>query len=267
MHTVEIRYAGVAIGRSEAARREEDAGLFVTLPEPLPVGTQVVLRWEGVEAHGRVGRVVESPDAARAGMLVRLDERAEALETWGPAPPPGTAFEPAPMFVIDEPSGPRRAAAAVVHSVKGDSGPVEARPKVSETIAVAEPAPTRHKPPQPAPFAPRQSASAPLVAAAPVAPVAASPPLAEPPASQVVEPSGPAAPPFAETSSPPSEPGPAVIPSAAFGGEARVESAPEPQPEGDLRQTRAYGTLDDLPPARALPPPETKRRTGKKRRK
>jgi hypothetical protein len=70
--TIEVRYAGVLVGRSGAVRDLDDRGAFVTFSEPLPVGTVVTLRLGDTIKEARVDQVVESADPAAAGMRVRF---------------------------------------------------------------------------------------------------------------------------------------------------------------------------------------------------
>jgi hypothetical protein len=81
---VDIRYAGVVVATANEVRSQGGADLFLLVPEPLPVGTVIGLGADGLRA--RVERVVESPDADQAGMLVRpLQAGEELVES---APPP-----------------------------------------------------------------------------------------------------------------------------------------------------------------------------------
>jgi hypothetical protein len=68
--SVEVRYAGVSIGRSTFVRDWSDAGAFVGLREPMPVGTPLRLKGENADHAVRVTEVVESADANVAGMRV-----------------------------------------------------------------------------------------------------------------------------------------------------------------------------------------------------
>jgi hypothetical protein len=67
---VEIRYAGVTVAKATAIRELDTRGVFLGLTEPLPTGTDVVLRVGGEDVPGRVATVVESADVAKAGMKV-----------------------------------------------------------------------------------------------------------------------------------------------------------------------------------------------------
>ena len=73
-------------------RDADDAGAFVALPEPLPVGTLVTLKIGDSVRDGRVTDVLESPDSGVAGMRVQFSSAGGASE---PAPPHNTG-SPAP---------------------------------------------------------------------------------------------------------------------------------------------------------------------------
>jgi hypothetical protein len=127
---IEVRYAGVVVGRSAIVRQLDTRGLFLGITEPLPVGTPVVLhisdRGPDGEVAGKVVAVSESQELAHAGMRVRFADPAAAA-LFGtpeeaapePEPPPlaARAAEPAPpvmaaaapeAVVPPQPSGHRR---------------------------------------------------------------------------------------------------------------------------------------------------------------
>jgi hypothetical protein len=103
---IEIRYAGVLLGRATQARDQSPAGLFVGFSEPLPVGTPVSLKGADGERVGKVTEVVESADPVVAGM--RVQYRAEAS-----AEPPRAAPEPAVAAAAPVPAAPSAEPAAV----------------------------------------------------------------------------------------------------------------------------------------------------------
>jgi hypothetical protein len=86
---IEIRYAGVVVGRVSALRELDGEGLFLAIPEPLPVGTPVVLGIEERALAAQVQTVVESPDPARSGMRVRFLEPGVAAHLGVTGAPPG----------------------------------------------------------------------------------------------------------------------------------------------------------------------------------
>jgi hypothetical protein len=71
---IEIRYAGVVVGRASALRELDAEGLFVAIPEPLPVGTPIILGIDERAVAAQVQTVLESADPARSGMRVRFLE-------------------------------------------------------------------------------------------------------------------------------------------------------------------------------------------------
>ena len=120
VRAVEIRYAGVVVGRSTKVRDWDTGGAFIGFAEPLPSGTSLVLRGDGVEQKASVLEVFESADPAVAGMQVKFIGAAEAAR---PAPKPTPAAVPAPAPV---------AAPAVVPA---DASPVEASDAPSSAAA------------------------------------------------------------------------------------------------------------------------------------
>lgn len=118
---IEVRYAGVVVGRSAIVRELDTRGLFLGITEPMPVGTPVVLRIgdrEGAEeVPGTVEVVSEAAELARAGMRVRFtDPRAATLfGTPVQAPPESAPPQPAHREVpppAASPAPPAMAAAA-----------------------------------------------------------------------------------------------------------------------------------------------------------
>jgi hypothetical protein len=92
--SIEVRYAGVVVGRSTKVRDWDTAGAFIGFAEPLPSGTSLVLRGDGVDQPARVVEVFESADPAIAGMQVKFIGAAEAAR---PASrPAAAAARPAP---------------------------------------------------------------------------------------------------------------------------------------------------------------------------
>ncbi len=80
---IEVRYAGVVVGRSAIVRELDTRGLFLGMTEPMPVGTPIVLRIAdrggGQDVAGRVELVSESQELAHAGMRVRFTDPAAAV--------------------------------------------------------------------------------------------------------------------------------------------------------------------------------------------
>lgn len=158
---IEVRYAGVVVGRSAIIRELDTRGLFLAVTEPLPVGTPVVLRIgdrpDADEVPGKVEAVSESPELANAGMRVRFADPAAAtlFGTPGQAAP-----EPVPVVR----SGPVAAA---------PSGPIAA--VASAPVAAVPSAPVRPVPSAPVPAAPSAPMSVPA-AVVPAQPVVAAVP-------------------------------------------------------------------------------------------
>jgi hypothetical protein len=71
---IEVRYAGVVVGRSSVIRELDAEGLFLGVAEPMPVGTPVVLAVDDRAVQGRVELVSESQEQARSGMRVHFLE-------------------------------------------------------------------------------------------------------------------------------------------------------------------------------------------------
>jgi hypothetical protein len=117
----EVRYVGVVVGRG-ATVRSEAGGAFVVFPEPLPVGTAVVLRGEEGDRPARVAEVIESADPNVAGMRVRFGDAAVSAKPVTlksvPASPAPAPSAPAPVAAAPAPE----AAAPVAMVGETDSG-------------------------------------------------------------------------------------------------------------------------------------------------
>ncbi len=146
VRSVEVRYSGVVVGRSTKVRDWDAAGAFIGFAEPLPSGTSLVLRGEGVDQPARVVEVFESADPTVAGMQVKFIGSAEAAR---PAPKPAApaarsttaaAAEPAlaPEPAMVTPAAATTAAPEPI-AVVTEASPVEASDAPS-TAAVGEPA-------------------------------------------------------------------------------------------------------------------------------
>jgi hypothetical protein len=125
-NSVEVRYAGVVVGRGALVKELGGDAIFVGIPEPLPVGTLVTLKIGDAAREARVEEVVESAEPSSAGMRVRWGSGAAAGRT-APATPPRESA-PAPTPRAPEPAAPQ-AAAPMVESgvvVAADSGPSSA---------------------------------------------------------------------------------------------------------------------------------------------
>lgn len=132
---VEIRYAGVAVGKATAIRELDTRGVFLGLTEPLPSGTDVVLRVGGEDVPVRVATVVESADVAKAGMKVafRVAGKAGLFGEPAQAGEPETATTPASAAVAAPVPSPVTESVA---SGAAASGPAHSS-RDGEVVAVA----------------------------------------------------------------------------------------------------------------------------------
>jgi hypothetical protein len=126
-NSVEVRYAGVVVGRGALVKELGGDAIFVGIPEPLPVGTLVTLKIGDAVREARVDEVVESAEPSAAGMRVRFGGGAAAAR---PAPAKTLPQEsaPAPAPRAPEPAAPQAAAPSVESGVvvAADSGPSSA---------------------------------------------------------------------------------------------------------------------------------------------
>ncbi len=91
---LEIRYAGVVIGRAQEVRGAEGNApmFFIPVRDPMPVGTVLHLRAGDRETPVRVVRAVETTDAAACGVHVRtIGEAEEVARDF--IPPPAAVAE------------------------------------------------------------------------------------------------------------------------------------------------------------------------------
>jgi len=146
---IEVRYAGVVVGRATQVKDWTAGGAFIGFTEPLPTGTSIELRGENIAQPARVEEVLESSDASVAGMRVSFVSSSAAA-----APPVAVAAPPV---------------AAVAPPVASTASPVEAAPS-----------------PSAAPAAPPLAAAPPSASASPTSPAPSSPP--EPAAPQQPQP-------------------------------------------------------------------------------
>jgi pyruvate dehydrogenase E2 component (dihydrolipoamide acetyltransferase) len=152
--SVEVRYAGVVVGRGAVLRDLDAEGTFVCIAEPMPVGTLVTLKIGDSVREARVDEVVESAEPSTVGMRVRFDGVAR---TAAPVTRPEPAEAAAPVTRPE----PAEAAAPVPQ-------PEPATPVVEMSpppLATPVPAPTAAVAPAVAPVAAApQDASGPLPA-------------------------------------------------------------------------------------------------------
>jgi len=136
VRSIEVRYAGVVVGRSTKVRDWGDAGAFIGFAEPLPSGTSLVLKGDGIEQAARVIEVIESADPAVAGMQVKFIAAVEAARPAPkPAAAPAPALEPPPVTA----PAPAAAPASPVTAAPAPALVAEAEPaEVSETASSPE---------------------------------------------------------------------------------------------------------------------------------
>ncbi len=254
---VEIRYAGVVIGRAQDVRPADgDSSFFLAVRESMPVGSVLHLRSADRETSARVVRTVESQDPAACGMQVRLIGEAEEVATeWIPPPAPATekahtgeqlktampVIEVQPGFALADTGAPSQAAP---EAVKVPTEQVELT------------------------FAPEATADAEVAAAAPAGEQSSA-------AAGEAEKTGPAA---AQVSAP-AEAVPQEIPSAARMSTAAYGTLREPEgaPADSEAQASASSetapaasdqestSAQDLPPARPIAGPSGRRKTKRRR--
>jgi hypothetical protein len=116
---IEVRYAGVVVGRSSIIRELDTRGLFLGMTEPLPLGTAVDLKIDEHTVAGRVEHVSESQELARAGMRVRFSHADSAIFFGIPVEAPPEVAPP--LWFSTQPAAP--IAQAVVN---GDGGAPQA---------------------------------------------------------------------------------------------------------------------------------------------
>jgi hypothetical protein len=262
---LEIRYAGVVIGRAQEVRSAEGDPLsfFIPVRDPMPVGTVLHIRSGEQETPVRVVRAVESTDAAACGMHVRTLGEAEVVAR-DFIPPPATAAEklkvatPTPVVEVD------------LTRLNDDSPAAKAAAADKTPLLTTSTAPVPASEAKAAEDAPVQPASTPVQAAAvpdavPV-PVASSMTGALRNATESVQINAP------------------IIEAAAVAsGRAGEPASPQVTLSGTTSYTREYGSAaesasessaavsggqpagEDLPPARPISGPSGRRKT--KRRK
>ncbi len=247
---VEIRYAGVVIGRAQEVRGADDESTFF-LPgkEPMPVGTVVHLRSGDRETPARVLRAVESPDPSVAGMHVRLIGEAEVV-----APD----FIPAPVQAKAVTKG-----GTPTPAVQVNMGLMEielarhapAAPPVPEAVPVAIGSSLTGALERAAADAPATGAA---TEAAPVEPTADAPAAER--ATTVESPTLPD-----EPASPAAEAAPSAEASGGDSAGAASQGAVEEPPPGDAPKSQAGGPPEDMPTARPIAGSSGRRKTKRRR--
>lgn len=150
---IEVRYAGVVIGRSAIIRELDTRGLFLGVTEPLPVGTPVVLRIGDRpgddDVKGKVAAVSEAQELSHAGMRIRFDDPGAANRFGNPAqaapePDPEPAPAPRSQAAVSSPtagpeSGAVRAAGTAAPGGSFGSGAVQRTADASVSAAASGP--------------------------------------------------------------------------------------------------------------------------------
>ena len=269
---LEIRYAGVVIGRAQDMRSAEADALsfFIPVRDPMPVGTVLRMRSGDLETPVRVVRAVESADGAVSGMQVKTIGEAEevALEFIPPPAVAGEKLKAAPVVEIDLARLRAESAAAEV----------AAPARFPVTITIAAPAPVRAPEVKAAEAAPvvRASGSSGEVAAVPEAvpvtvgssmtgalrnateSVPISMPAPQAPTVPVVQASEPASP----KSDTRSESASTRELTQEYGSVAVTEAETE---SADVAMATGQPSSEDLPPARPISGPSGRRKTKRRR--
>jgi hypothetical protein len=137
---IEVRYAGVVVGRSAIVRELDTRSLFLGITEPLPVGTPVVLRIgdRGVtqDVPGKVEAVSESLELARAGMRVRFADPSAAVLFGTPMEAPPEPVLPAAATPAAAPAQPEAGVPAGATEKAAPDAPVSASPSGHRRIVV-----------------------------------------------------------------------------------------------------------------------------------
>ena len=268
---VEIRYAGVVIGRAQEVRRADgdSPSFFLVVREPMPVGSVLHLRTGDRETPARVVHMVESSDPAVCGMQVRLiGEAEEVAPEW--IPPPAPAAEKArpvadpvkpAMAVIEVDMYGERAAHPSAAETRPQRAPETAKPTTPQTELGLSPAAA----PDDTAVSSSEAEPPAAEAAAPSEPVATAQ-ASEPPA---------AAAPVSETAVP--EAVPVAIGSSMTGAlknategapAEKTESAPSSGPAASADAETQSGSAiaaEELPPARPISGPSGRRKTKRRR--
>ncbi|MES1208441.1 MAG: hypothetical protein ABUS79_21085 [Pseudomonadota bacterium] len=84
---IEVRYAGVVVGRATQVKDWNAGGAFIGFAEPLPTGTRIELRGDEIR-QARVEEAIESSDAAICGMRVSFLSSSPSSSSSSPDPNP-----------------------------------------------------------------------------------------------------------------------------------------------------------------------------------
>jgi hypothetical protein len=129
--SIELRYAGVVIGRVTVAGDIDESSLFLPIPDPLPVGTKVSLKLDDRAVEGRVIGVSESSEPSKCGMKVQIGGAGSAAPAAVAAPAaPSPVPSPVPSSV---PSSTPSAEMAAEGSGAHADGPGDGVPNAEDS--------------------------------------------------------------------------------------------------------------------------------------
>ncbi|HVY40154.1 MAG TPA: hypothetical protein VHM31_19575 [Polyangia bacterium] len=97
---IEVRYAGVVVGRATHVKDWTAEGAFIGFAEPLPTGTRIELRGDQTRT-ARVEEAIESSDPNISGMRVSFSP---------PSSPPSPSSSSSPSSPSPEPPSPQQQA-------------------------------------------------------------------------------------------------------------------------------------------------------------
>jgi hypothetical protein len=132
---IEVRYAGTVVAKSAGIRDRDDAGLFLNVNEPMPVGTILTLTFDEAVKHGRVEQVVESTEAMQAGMRIHFVDgpvarpaartAATPATPAAPSAPKPSAVAPASAAIPDAIAEVTEDESAAIEGAVAATGPIE----------------------------------------------------------------------------------------------------------------------------------------------
>ena len=265
---LEIRYAGVVIGRAQDVRSADgDApSFFIPIREPMPVGTVLRLRSGDRETPARVVHAVESADPATCGMQVRTIGLAEEVSP---------EFIPPPVVLAAKvkPATPTPVVEVDLGGLEADSKPEKAATAPGEALEASERTATLEMAPLPedAPAAAPTNSAPGAAGEVAAIPEAVSPAVASSLTSAVAKATESAPASIAEAA----ETAPAAASTGSPSGSADAATASGGKSDSaDVAATAAQADasavpvqlplVEDLPPARPIEP--SGRRKTKRRR-
>ena len=278
---LEIRYAGVVIGRAQdIPSAEGDAPpFFIPIRDPMPVGTVLRLRAGDRETPVRVVRAVESADAATCGIQVRTIGEAEEVSP---------EFIPAPAVLAEKvkPATPTPVVETDVEAMQSDgkpaatpeealvvseraatvkiSAPLEAAAEVAAMDPVPSPSGENAAIPEAVPLAIGSSMTGALENAAESIPV--SEPASAAQAAKGATVTAPAGPQSESASAKAPEPEHGSAPATAPRSEdGLVATATTDTEIGSAAVAGEQTRVEDLPPARPIAEPSGRRKTKRRR--